>query len=94
STNALKYGALTAPKGQVAVGWQVSGERLRLHWRERGGPLVRPPERRGFGTRLLERGVGRELGADAMLVFDPDGVRFTLGLPLDARAGGAPSRRD
>jgi PAS domain S-box-containing protein len=92
STNALKYGALTAPAGQVTVGWQVSGERLRLHWRERGGPPVRPPERRGFGTRLLERGVGRELGADAMLVFDPDGVRFTLGLPLDARAGGAPRR--
>lgn len=77
TTNALKYGALSAAEGKVEVRWEVSGargERLHLVWRERGGPRVEPPSRTGFGSRLIERAVAHELGGPTRLRFDPDGV--------------------
>jgi PAS domain S-box-containing protein len=56
ATNALKYGALCAPQGQVAISWEVEGpplERfLRLEWREAEGPLVKPPEKKASGPGL------------------------------------------
>src|SRR5690606_5294544 len=58
TTNAVKYGALSVADGCVSVSWDVTGgpdgERLRITWRERGGPRVEPPKRRGFGSRLIE----------------------------------------
>src|SRR5690606_9686897 len=64
ATNAAKYGALSAPGGRVAVNWRADGERLAIDWSERGGPPAREPERRGFGSRLMERVVGGELGGE------------------------------
>src|SRR3546814_136923 len=62
-TNAAKYGALSTPGGEVHIGWDVMREdgqvRLRMKWVERGGPPVTPPARRGFGTRMIERGLAR-----------------------------------
>jgi two-component sensor histidine kinase len=53
-TNAVKYGALSAPAGLVTITWRALGpDRLRLDWREQGGPPVTPPTTRGMGTRLL-----------------------------------------
>ncbi|MBS0362801.1 MAG: histidine kinase, partial [Proteobacteria bacterium] len=64
-TNAAKYGALSTETGRISVAWGFAGDavapRLRLAWRERGGPPVVAPERRGFGSRLLERGLAVEL---------------------------------
>jgi signal transduction histidine kinase/DNA-binding response OmpR family regulator len=78
ATNAAKYGALSRPEGRVLVDWRVvrtDGERaLELVWRETGGPPVRPPTRRGFGTRLLERGLARDLDGEVKLAFEPPGV--------------------
>jgi two-component sensor histidine kinase len=55
TTNAAKYGALSVPSGRVRVEWSRSSEgRLSLRWSESGGPLVKPPTRRGFGTKMLE----------------------------------------
>ena len=59
-TNALKYGALSTETGAVAVRWSTSDGRFRLRWGERGGPPVAPPTRRGFGSRLIERGLAAE----------------------------------
>lgn len=77
-TNALKYGALSGPDGRIEVTWNTSpddtGQRLVLHWRELDGPTVRAPERRGFGTRLLEEGLAQELGGEVSLSFEPAGV--------------------
>ena len=59
---------------------------LEVRWRERGGPRVPgPPARRGFGSRLVERGLSRQLGGEGRLDFLPDGVAFNLRLPLSAR---------
>ena len=85
-TNAVKYGALSAPEGRVAVSWSVDrhqgGDWLTLHWTESGGPRVTPPTSRGFGTRLIQRGLARELAGNVSLEFAPEGVRCRLEAPL------------
>lgn len=74
ATNALKYGALSNEVGRVGVSWSVEGRRLRLVWRESGGPVVTPPERRGMGRRLLEQGLAGDLGGPVSLAFPAEGV--------------------
>jgi two-component sensor histidine kinase len=74
-TNAAKYGALTAPGGAVAITWtKVDPDRLRLTWRETGGPTVHVPARQGFGSRLIERVLAHELGGAARIDYAPEGV--------------------
>ncbi len=85
-TNAAKYGALTNDGGLIKVSWHVSDlesvSHLHLQWEEIGGPPVEVPARTGFGTRLLERALARELGGKVDLVFAPSGVRFHIEAPL------------
>ncbi len=71
ATNAAKHGGLSVAEGRVSVRWTRGEDGLvRLVWREIGGPEVRPPTRRGFGTRLLERGLAGELGEGTSVVLD------------------------
>jgi two-component sensor histidine kinase len=78
ATNAAKYGALSNDDGRVILRWEARGEgaarRLELEWREIGGPAVTPPTRMGFGSRILGRGLQAELGAKALLQFEPGGL--------------------
>lgn len=78
ATNAVKYGALSAAAGRVGVRWHVRDRpgtrRLELEWRESGGPPVTPPLRRGFGSRLIERSLSRELDGEVTLDFEPTGL--------------------
>ena len=83
-TNAAKYGALSVDGGRVSIGWTVADERLRLEWRESGGPPVKPPDRRGFGSRLIERGLEADLGGAAALRFEPEGLRCEIQASLAA----------
>lgn len=86
ATNAVKYGALGDRGGGVRIQWQVDGSpekrMLHLHWIEHGGPEVRPPARKGFGTRLIERSLG--LSVDGKVSFDylPDGLVCRMVTPL------------
>ena len=77
-TNAAKYGSLSTPAGQVSITWAFAsedqGEHLRLCWRESGGPPVEPLRRRGFGSRLIERGLAHELNGRARIRYEPAGV--------------------
>jgi PAS domain S-box-containing protein len=86
ATNAAKYGALSTPEGCITVSWRVAGEgrdrELHLHWAETGGPPVSPPTRRGFGSRLIERSLRRDLDGEATLEFRPEGLRCTARAPL------------
>ncbi|GJD95195.1 sensor histidine kinase [Methylobacterium iners] len=85
-TNAAKYGALSVPGGRVEIRWTTEGgrddQRLDLLWQERGGPLVETPSRRGFGSRLIERGLAAELGGHTEIRYDPDGVACSIRAPL------------
>lgn len=90
ATNAAKYGALCEPRGVVDIRWRTQGEEpgeLLLEWVERDGPPVRRPERRGFGSRLLERSVAYELGGEVSLDFAPGGVRCSARIPMQKRQG-------
>jgi CheY-like chemotaxis protein len=76
ATNAMKYGALSTDTGRVEVQWRsLPDGGFELNWVERGGPHVAQPTHRGFGSTLLERVTGRELGGTTRMEFRPDGVR-------------------
>ncbi len=86
ATNAVKHGALSVPSGQVSLAWHQNGDgEVVLEWVEGGGPAVRPPSRRGLGSRLLGRPLAAELGGTVDVRFDPDGVRCVMGFPAGTR---------
>jgi PAS domain S-box-containing protein len=93
ATNAVKYGALSVPAGQVALSWSVAEGRLSLRWQERGGPPVVPPTRTGFGSRLIERSLARELDGTVSLSFPREGVVCTIVAPLADPGGIRPEQR-
>lgn len=90
ATNATKYGALSSDKGRVFLSWsseaRPEGRWLNLSWREQSGPPVSPPKRTGFGSRLIQRGLAREVGGMARLEFLPAGVECMVQLPLTAQS--------
>ncbi len=85
-TNASKYGALSVPTGRVEINWSISriDDQLWmiLKWQESGGPPVKPPEDRGFGSMLIERSIAYELGGDARLEFLEGGLLCEIRAPL------------
>jgi PAS domain S-box-containing protein len=87
-TNAVKHGSLSNEAGEVHLTWKVvegaDTRELRLCWQECGGPEVAAPKRRGFGTRLIERGLGPELGGTTELSYETPGLVFRLTAPLPA----------
>jgi PAS domain S-box-containing protein len=86
ATNAVKHGALSVPSGRIAIDWRVTpGEnrgQLELRWVESGGPCVSQPERRGFGSQLLERIVGSQINGECHVEYRPEGVVATLTMSL------------
>ncbi|MCJ2181613.1 response regulator [Novosphingobium sp. 1949] len=83
ATNAHKYGALSNEMGTVSLSWTREGDWLRLRWQERGGPAVIQPERRGFGSSLIEGSLASD-GARIAANFAPFGVVWDLDVPLVA----------
>jgi PAS domain S-box-containing protein len=82
ATNATKYGALSRPEGRVGVQWDLKEGILQLNWEESGGPPVAPPIQKGFGSRLLEELVVRDLGGGITLDYDAAGVRCSVTVAL------------
>ena len=78
ATNAAKYGALSRPDGRVELRWTVGNGKLKLNWLESGGPKVIAPSRRGFGSRLLEDILFRDLDGETLVDFSPEGVRCAI----------------
>ena len=85
ATNAVKYGAFSDGKGRVSISWTTEaapeGERLVVVWRETDGPPVTPPSRKGFGSRVIERGLTHELGGKVRLDYRAQGVVCTIDVP-------------
>lgn len=87
ATNAVKYGAFLKDGRRLRVGWAVAEGRLRFAWTETGVPMSgEPPAREGFGLELLRRVVPYDLRAATDVEFTPDGLRFTLDMPLEGNA--------
>jgi two-component sensor histidine kinase len=83
ATNAVKYGALSAGGGRLHVVWLfIAPDRLRLEWCESGGPVARPPEKLGYGTRFIERAVSAELKGIYASAYPPEGFTCTIEIPL------------
>jgi two-component sensor histidine kinase/DNA-binding response OmpR family regulator len=82
-TNTTKFGALSVPTGGVEIDWAIDEEqqRLRLKWMEKGGPGVREPTRRSFGTRMMSS-LGQQLNGEVKLVYAPTGFNYLLDVPL------------
>ena len=91
ATNAAKHGALAEAAGQIDITWQLEptlhGKQMRLRWQESGGPLVTPPGRKGFGSRLIERDLAQELDGEVRLDYDPAGVVCRIVMPLPQGSG-------
>ena len=90
ATNAAKYGALSTTTGKVTLGWKLShlseGDLIEIVWRESDGPRVSAPSRRGFGSRLIERGIASEFGGKVEMDYRPEGFCCTARLPLSEKA--------
>jgi two-component sensor histidine kinase/PAS domain-containing protein len=88
ATNAAKYGALSLPDGRVSVMWGVTSGggplNLLIEWVERGGPIVSPPKRQGFGSKLIQRGLAQQLGGTIKVDYAPAGVRCVITFPVKA----------
>jgi PAS domain S-box-containing protein len=94
ATNAGKYGALSTDAGRIDVGWQVDGDALTMSWAERGGPPVRAPDHRGFGTTVINSMVKHAVGGEVQLNYASSGLEWHLTCPaanaLEGRAKPAP----
>ena len=82
-TNTTKFGALSVPAGRVDIAWTLDPKLQRLHlkWMEKNGPAVRSPDRRSFGTRLIET-LGKQLKGDVRLTYEPSGFVYVFDVPL------------
>lgn len=85
ATNAVKYGALSNEAGSISNTWSMvsepDGRWLCLHWREKDGPPVVAPARRGFGSRVIEQGLAHELGGRITLDYRAEGIVCTIYVP-------------
>jgi PAS domain S-box-containing protein len=86
ATNAVKYGAFSNAAGSILIEWTMettpTGQRLLLNWEEKDGPPVTPPAHKGFGSRVIERGLAHELEGTIHLDYRPDGLVCTMDIPL------------
>jgi PAS domain S-box-containing protein len=93
ATNAVKYGAFSNGAGSILIEWTMEpapvGGRLLLCWREKDGPPVTPPSHKGFGSRVIERGLALEVEGMVDLDYRPGGLvcTMTLRAPTDVLDG-------
>ena len=85
-TNAAKYGALSVPEGRVDITWTITGPadnpRLWWQWAESGGPVVKAPLRKGFGSSLIEKVLPMELLGEVNVSYHNTGVICLLQSPV------------
>jgi PAS domain S-box-containing protein len=94
ATNAGKYGALSTDQGRVDISWGTADDTLTMSWTEREGPPVSAPQRRGFGTTVMETMAERSLGGEVRLDYARSGVAWRLTCPAGNALEWAPTARD
>ncbi|MEJ8572386.1 PAS domain S-box protein [Microbaculum marinum] len=95
ATNAAKYGAFSCEDGRLSLVWQLRETQdqtlVDLIWQELEGPPVVAPVRRGFGSRLIERCIERDLSGELDLAFEPHGLSCRLTFPIGTAARVTPN---
>jgi PAS domain S-box-containing protein len=84
ATNAAKYGALGQEQGSVEITTHATDDTAYIDWQERGGPPVRQPEGEGFGSKLIELSIVRQMGGKIERDWRPEGLRLRVSVPQDA----------
>src|SRR5262249_34683419 len=78
TTNAIKYGALSAETGRISIAWSLvpgeQGQSFLMHWSETGGPAVKPPAQEGFGGAVIRQSIARERNPKIQLDYLPEGL--------------------
>lgn len=87
ASNAARYGALSTAVGMVRIDWSLDAGKLRLDWRESGGPPVAARPVRGFGSRLIERSLDKVLGSTVWFEMPKTGVVAQVVLPVADQSG-------
>lgn len=83
-TNSAKYGSLSNSSGRVAVDWTIVEDVVTVNWNEKGGPLVAPPTREGFGTKLIAQCATSLSGKISQrFSFDGFSCSLTFRIPTD-----------
>jgi anti-sigma regulatory factor (Ser/Thr protein kinase) len=92
ATNALKYGALSAPGGRIIIEGSTEGDTFfKFVWSEHGGPPVVVPSRKGFGTAILID-TAKQLAQNVSVNYDPNGLRYELQVAVrDIKAAPSPT---
>src|SRR5271156_1275163 len=94
AANAIKHGSLSRPKGQLDLTWSASrtqrGMTLTLDWVEKNGPPARRPRRAGFGTRLIDLVIQRQLNGEVTRTFSRKGFAVNMIVPLTHERWPAP----
>ncbi|RTL73104.1 MAG: PAS domain S-box protein [Hyphomicrobiales bacterium] len=91
ATNAGKYGALSNAKGEVDIQWRIADDVFHLTWVERNGPAVAPPDRRGFGSTVLDTLLRGTFECRPQMSFDPAGLHWSLTCPASILAALQPT---
>jgi two-component sensor histidine kinase len=81
ATNASKYGSLSTDVGRVDICWGTVGDTFTVSWTESNGPPVTSPERRGFGTTVIDSMAKRTLGGEVELHYAPSGLAWRVTCP-------------
>ena len=87
-TNAMKYGALSTVGGNIKIQWSVDAAEpskstgLNWKWTETGGPIVKAPSRRGFGSALIEQVLAADFDGKVQINYFPEGVVCVLSAPI------------
>ena len=82
ATNAAKFGALSMPEGRIQIEWSRTSDRLLiLRWIETDGPLITPPTRHGFGTRVMENMIRGQLKGEMCFDWRPEGLACEIVIP-------------
>lgn len=81
TTNAVKYGAFSQPDGHVSVTWTPGSDGLSIRWRETGVSGLPKPTRQGFGSKMLEIAIEKQLGGELEVVYGPEGIECNMLLP-------------
>jgi len=84
--NAVKHGSLSRAAGRVELAWSVEhadgATMLTFYWTEMNGPRPRRLRRRGFGSRLVETVIQRQLNGNVQWDYQPEGLRVHMQVPL------------